>query len=196
MMRAIQIIIIIIFFIILTILYKSQEKEVKYVKSNIDGREYLVRDLEDKQKAANMLARLRTNMMKLLDHLVNNRDKLYKDNAAYINQLAEKLQGVVINESGEDSMYTSYSVNKGEQIVFCLRSKQNKNKIHDLNLVMYVCLHEMAHVACPEYGHTDLFKKIFAFFTVVAIKLGLYEKINFKEDPTEYCGLTISESII
>ena len=61
---------------------------------------------------------------------------------------------------------------------------------------MYVTLHEMAHVACPEFGHTPLFKNIFLFFTQVAIDLNLYRKIPFDEDPREYCGLTISDSII
>ena len=88
-----------------------------------------------------------------------------------------------------------YSVNKGEQIVFCLRSK-NTGKLHSLNLVMYVALHEMAHVACPEYGHTKLFKKIFAFFTKTAIEMGIYERIPFNQRPEEYCGLTITDSII
>ena len=65
-----------------------------------------------------------------------------------------------------------------------------------MNLVMYVVLHEMAHIACPEYGHTQLFKQIFAFFAETAIKINLYEKINFNENPSEYCGLTVTDSII
>ena len=35
------------------------------------------------------------------------------------------------------------------------------NEIHDMNTLIYVVIHEMAHVACPEYGHTKLFKEIF-----------------------------------
>ena len=61
---------------------------------------------------------------------------------------------------------------------------------------MYVALHEIAHIACPEYGHTDLFKKIFAFFVLVAMNIGIYKKIDFNYDPVDYCGLTITESII
>ena len=61
---------------------------------------------------------------------------------------------------------------------------------------MYVTLHEIAHIACPEYGHTPLFNKIFAFFTETASDIGLYKKISFETSPREYCGLTISNSII
>jgi predicted metal-dependent hydrolase len=194
-MTIVRIIIIIIFFLIITVFYKSTTKEVVYVKSEIDGQEYLVRDLIDKQKAANMLARLKKNMNKLTNYLYQNRSN-YKEYNDYIEQLKKRIKDVVILESTDDSMYTSYSVNKGEQIIYCLRSKKIKNKIHDINLLMYVCLHEMAHVACPEYDHTPLFKKIFAFFTEVAINIGIYKKIEFVSDPVEYCGLIISESII
>src|SRR5690606_2313072 len=149
---------IIMFLSIIFVFIKITKREVKYIKSDIDGREYLVRDLDDKQKASNMLARVRFNLVKLTDYLVANKNK-YNKEKVYIDRLAEKIYTVTINESSEDSMYTSYSVNKGEQLVFCLRSKYYINKIHDLNLIMYVALHEIAHIACPEYGHTDLFKK-------------------------------------
>jgi len=81
-------------------------------------------------------------------------------------------------------------------LVFCLRSKNNKMKLHDINLMMYVVLHEISHIACPEYGHTDLFKKIFSFLTNVAINIGIYKRIDFKINPSEYCGLTITNSIV
>ena len=194
-MNGLKIIIILIFLLVLAVFAKTSKKEVKYVTSDIDNKNYLVRDLEDKQKAANMLARIRKNITIIMNHLDTNKEE-YSEYREYIEQLVRKIGDININESSEDSMYTSYSVNKGEQIVFCLRSKKNKNKIHDLNLVMYVALHEISHVACPEFGHTQLFKKIFAFFTRVAIDIGIYKKINFRIDPLEYCGLIISDSII
>ena len=190
-----ELLLIIIFFIVFFIFIKKSQNEVSNVPSDVDGHRYLVRNLEDKDKAANMLAKIRKNMMILKDHLVENKDTKYKDMKPYIEQLDRNLKNVVINESGENSSYTSYSVNKGKEIVFCLRSKRN-NKLHDLNLVMYVALHELGHVGCPEYGHTDLFKQIFAFFTEVAMEIGLYEKIYFNIDPAEYCGITITESIV
>lgn len=188
---------IIVFILVLSIFYKSTCTEVIYVESDIDNSSYLVRDLPDKQKAANMLARIKKNIFEITDYLVKNKETdMCKEYSSYIDQLVTKIQDVVINESSEDSKYTSYSVNKGEQLVFCLRSISDKNKIHDLNVLMYVVLHEIAHVACPEYGHTELFKKIFAFFTTVAVSMNMYTKIPFNETPVEYCGLTISDSII
>jgi predicted metal-dependent hydrolase len=135
-------------------------------------------------------------MFKLNDYLYKNK-KNYPENIKYIEQLNTKLKNTKIQESTDNGIYTSYSINKGEQIVFCLRSRQtSEGKLHDLNLLMYVVLHEMAHVACPEFGHTELFKDIFAFLTEVAIKIKIYKKIDFKNDNREYCGLTITDSII
>lgn len=195
-MRVGRLIIIIIFILIVIVFVKIPKREVAYVKSDIDGEKYLVRDLPDKQQASNMLGRIKKNILTLVSHLEENKEQEYSKNKPYIEQLSQRIKGVVINESTEDSIYTSYSVNKGEQIVFCLRSRDVSNQLHDLNLVMYVALHEIAHVACPEYGHGDLFKKIFAFLTNVAIKIGIYQKIPFDKDPVEYCGLTISDSIV
>ncbi len=179
---------------------RLEKYEVTYVRSDIDGKTYLVRDLPDKQQAADLLAQIMIRMTSLVDqthtNAINlpsggNDDSIMK----FVIPLREKIQYVIINESTENNAYTSYSVNKGEQIVFCLRSKQD-NKLHEINLIMYVAIHELSHVACPEYGHTDLFRKIFAFLTKEAIKYGIYSKIDFQKNPVDYCGLTISESIV
>lgn len=177
------------------VMFKANYNDMTYVKSEVDGRYYLVRNESDKLQASNILATIRNNIFIITNHLVNNIEK-YKDNADHIRQLQNRIKDVIIIESTEDSVYTSYSVNKGEQIVFCVRSRKNKDKLHDLNLMMYVVLHEMAHVACPEYGHTPLFKKIFGFITNIAIELNLYTKIPFDTNPQEYCGMKITDSII
>ena len=127
----------------------------------------------------------------------NRNKKEYLSYKEYIERLYEQAPKIIIVESTKDSKYTSYSVNKGEQIVFCLRKRLLPNNLHDINLMMYVVLHEISHVACPIYdNHGPLFRKIFNFITIYAIKLGIYEKINFREDPVDYCGLLITDSIV
>jgi predicted metal-dependent hydrolase len=189
-------------FVILTLIsiilfIRYTYKDVVYVKSDIDNAYYLVRDKKDKQTTANILAKIKKNMFTLVKYLDKNKTtNECIEFKKYIIQLQNGLQNVVINESSENSVYTSYSVNKGEQLIFCLRSKTDKGKIHDMNLLMYVVLHEMAHVGCPEYGHGPLFKKIFSFLVKNAILINLYEKIDFNTTNREYCGLMITDSII
>lgn len=194
--------VLIIALILVVILYYfiTQSFDVVYVKSDIDNEFYLVRDLGDKQDAANMLSKIKHNMYKLTEHLQKlnqeNRNFNKQDMTPYIKQLGERIKNCIIQESTDDGYYTSYSINKGEQIVFCLRSrhKDRKHNLHDLNLLMYVVLHEMSHVACPEIGHTKLFGEIFQFFVQEAEKIGIYQKINFRETPHEYCGMNINDS--
>lgn len=166
-----------------------------YVKSSIDNKYYLVQDRKDKQQIADDLARIRKNIIELTKYMLNNSSDSHKQ---YIRNINDKLNHVTIAENIKDLMYTSYSVNKGEQLVFCMRSrkKQRNNEKHDLNLMMYVVLHEISHIACPEYGHTQLFKEIFKYITETAVQLDMYHPIDFRATPTEYCGMTITDSII
>jgi predicted metal-dependent hydrolase len=190
------ILIFVLLLILLLIYIKNRQNNVTYVQSDIDNNYYLVRDLADKQHASNLLAKIKQNIETLTKHVYENKDSKYAEYKPYIEQLSQRIQNVIILESSGDGVYTSYSVNKGEQIVFCLRSRKIKNQLHKLNLLMYVVIHEMAHVACPEYGHTALFKKIFAFLAQVATEIGIYEKIDFSKNPEEYCGLMLTDSII
>lgn len=181
--------------IIIYIIYHNIVKSTAvYVKSDINNKAYLVRDEIDKQQASNLLATLETRINILSNYLHDNIDK-YPEYSEYIIQLNDGLKDVIINEGEKGSKYTSYSVNKGEQIVFCLRSRNSPTEeLHDINLLMYVALHEIAHVACPEKGHTELFKNIFSFFISIATELSIYTHIPFETDPKEYCGLYISNS--
>lgn len=180
------------------VFYFNVNPDMTYVKSDIDNTFYLVRDVSDKQQASNTLAKIKQHIITLSDYLYNNIDdknnEKYKE---YIIRLHDRARDIIIIESTQDSIYTSYSINKGEQIVFCLRTRQLPNSLHDINLMMYVVLHEISHVACPIYdNHGPLFKEIFAFITTNAINIGIYNRIDFRSNPTDYCGLMITDSII
>ena len=65
----------------------------------------------------------------------------------------------------------SYTINK-EKIFLCL--KDEKNQYYPKNMLIYVLLHEIAHVICNEIGHTEKFHKIFEDLLNEAIKLEIY----------------------
>lgn len=189
------IIVFLILFFIIYVYFNFNYSQMTYVESDIDNDFYLVRDESDKQKAANLLSKIKRNIFKLSDYCYENRYK-YDYMKPYIEQLYRRVQNSFIVESNKNSVYTSYSVNKGEQLVFCIRSKDNNENFHSLNLLMYVVIHELAHVGCPEYGHTQLFKEIFVFLCEISIEINIYKKIEFETDNREYCGMTITESVI
>ena len=192
-----QPILIIILIITVYVFYNLLNLEVKYVESMIDNKKYLVQDRSDSSEAADMLAKLRLNMVKIIYECESKKENEYKDFKKYIERLSNRnKKGIVFSESDPNSPYTSYSVNKGEELVLCMRSKKGNKDFHDINLIMYVMVHEIAHIACPEFGHTPLFNRIFKFLLQICINIKLYKKIPFDNDHEEYCGMTITSSII
>lgn len=170
--------------------------KVSYVESYYDGNNYLVQNTNHKEESATLLSKLIERMKFLRDYLYKNRNN-YDEMKKYIDLLNNNYNDNRTNiyEGDGENNLTSYSVNKGEEIVFCLHSK-NTNKLHDINLLMYVAIHELSHIACPEIGHGDLFKKIFNFLTKIAMELKIYEKIDFNLYPQEYCGMMLYSSIV
>lgn len=189
-----QIILLILFIIIIYYFYKLSKTEATYVRSNLNNKEYLVLNLEDKEEASYILSVIHERIYILRDYLEKNIDK-FPEFKEYIKQFSSGIKDLVLQENPTDGKYTSFTVNKGEEISLCLRSK-GTNTLHDINVLMYVVLHELAHVACPEINHTDLFKKIFIFFIQCAIDLKIYKKSDYDIYPAEYCGLTIRENLL
>ena len=190
------ILIIIIVILILSLYYSQIYTETNLVKiqSVVDNEYYLVRNRPDKLAASNVLAKIKINMKKLVNHLQINSDK-FPEYMSYIKDLISRTKVININETPQDEKYTSYTINKGEKIVFCLRSKVIE-QIHDMNTLMYVVIHEMGHVGCPEYGHTPLFKKIFKFLLEQSIVIGIYVPVDYRIKPKNYCGMTINEYLL
>jgi predicted metal-dependent hydrolase len=182
-----------ILLIIIYIFLFINKRNVIYVESH-SGYKFLIYKDSQKREKTILLSNIVDNMFKLRNHLINDTNSEY---AEYWEQLRDNFNEnrTLIYETDPSSNLTSYSVNKGEEVSFCLKSKRNE-KLHHLNLMMYVAIHEMAHFACPEIGHGPLFKKIFRKMTEEAIKIGIYYKEDYSQNPIEYCGMTLSSSII
>lgn len=170
-------------------------KNLVYVEAN-SGTKFLVHKDNLKNEKANLLSKIVENLFILKNHMVKNIDN-FSSFRPYIEQLNNNLSETktIIYETDPSSDLTSYSVNKGEEISFCLKSKKT-NQLHDINLLMYVAIHELAHVACPEIGHGRLFMKIFKKLAEEAVKINIYNKVNYSDMPVEYCGMILSSSII
>jgi len=162
---------------------------LEYVKSTVDGNLYQVQDLPDKQDAADLLAHIKENLDLLVRHLekINPSDQRVQRMVANFN--SEK-----ISEGVESTKYTSYSVNKGEKIVFCLRSKDANKTLTDLNTMMFVAIHELAHICTKSVGHTEEFWANMKWLLQESIQIGIYKEQDFKIKPQPYCGIQITDS--
>ena len=87
---------------------------------------------------------------------------------------------------------TSYSVNKGDKLVICLRSKKTYN-FQDDNTILFVVLHELAHIMTKSIGHKEEFWNNFRYLLKHAIEIKLYQYQDFNSNPEPYCGIQITD---
>ena len=184
-----SIIIIIIINIILYFIYKNNSIYIE----GFNKKEYLVQNIENNNLASNLLAEVDIKIHKLVYYLEDNINQ-YPKYASYIRRLISGVQHMKLIENSSD-YGTSYTINKGDVVALCLRSR-NDNSLHNINTIMYVALHELSHIACPEYGHTVLFKNIFSFLIRIAIKICIYREIIYEINPQEYCGLYLNKTVM
>jgi predicted metal-dependent hydrolase len=162
------------------------------VTSTVDGRTYKVRDLSDKQNAANLLAKLRLKLSTLCENL----ERKYPDKVQ-VKQITRNFRADPDRflEATPDAQHTSYSVNKGESIHLCLRQRQTHDEsLVQENVMMFVALHELAHICTKDIGHTPDFWNNFGWLLKEAEAMGLYTYTDFQAQPVSYCGMSITDS--
>jgi hypothetical protein len=157
------------------------------VKSKVDNEEYIVQIKEDSVEAADLIAKIREKLVILSEHL----EKSFGVSDKRVALLKKNFRPDKLKEGVSTPGYTSYSINKGEQIVLCLR---NNDKLVDINTMLFVVLHEFAHLATESIGHTEEFWDNFRWILEEAINIGIYVKQDFKVKSVEYCGMTITSS--
>jgi len=164
---------------------------VVYVKSSIDGKEYLVRDLPDKQEAANLLAKVRIKLNNLKIHL----ESKYPDKPQ-VKQLIQNFRNDPKRflESTPDAEFTSYSVNKGESVHLCLRQREGADEsLVKEEVMVFVAIHEMSHILTESLGHGPDFWNNFAWLLKEAELINIYKHQDFKAHPVKYCGMSITD---
>jgi len=171
------------------VFFKLYSSNLVYAKASYDGRSYLVRNLPDKEMAADIIARTKEKLTTLCTQM----SKKYPGNKR-VAVMIRRFHPENISESEQDSPHTSYSLNKGEKIILCIRSKDKTNALIDENTVTFVALHELAHVMTLSIGHTKEFWENFRFILANAIHFKLYTQQNFEEKPQPYCGTHITNS--
>ena len=163
---------------------------LKCINSDIDGKKYCVRERNNISQAADRLATINVKMQKLVEYCIEK-----YPNKSNIIRLSKGYNPKKIYETLPTSKHTAYSENKGEKLAFCLNDeKNNNNKLVNPNTLMFVAIHELAHVATLSIGHKDEFWKNFKFLLEEAEKIGIYEQIDYKKNPVNYCGSKIADN--
>lgn len=85
---------------------------------------------------------------------------------------------------------TAYTENKSV-LVLCLREKNKSHRLHDINTMMFVVLHELSHMMNNNWGHEEDFWELFRFMLNNGTECGIYVPVNYRAAPVVYCGLRI-----
>jgi predicted metal-dependent hydrolase len=166
------------------------------IRAEFDGQVYMVQELPDKMKAVDLLIKLKNDLSKIAQKTLERaKDEKNSEYTGYLEIINDRLNTVYIREVEKDSPYTSYSVNKGEELVFCLRNKQT-HEFYDYNKILYVAVHEIAHIGCPEVGHTKLFFELNRYILETAKENKMYEYVDYNNTPEEYCGIQIYTNVL
>jgi hypothetical protein len=160
-----------------------------------DGNEYDMQNLPDKENAVKVMSHIRESLTKLYVHY---KETPGLDQDPPVGRFLARFIPDVFVENDMASQDTSYSENKGQKIVVCLRDKTAPPKypLVDKNTVMFVMLHEMAHLMTETIGHTQEFWSNFKRILGDAVKIGIYQQVNYAQSPVKYCGMKITDSPI
>lgn len=183
--------ILLLFFVILIIVYvQNTVGSTENTKASFDNKSYFVQNLTNKQEAANFIAKIADALSKLVRHMAAK----YPDHPD-VKRLYARFDPNSISEGSMESGYTSYSVDKGRKIVLCIR--QGDKTFVDFNTMLYVAVHEVAHVMTLELDHPPQFWKNFKFLLDEAMILNIYHKRpKGSTEPIPYCGISINNTIV
>ena len=180
--------------ILLVLCYKYYTNTRTYTVSSTDSKKYITvsGDQQFTQESANVFANINSRILLLIEYLSKN-----DANNNIVQRLKYKYNNITdfIQEAIIDSDNTTYTIDK-QEIHVCIRSRDAEKKIYDINLLMYVIIHELAHICNDTVGHDTNFINIFKYLLTKAIECNVYTYENYRQAPKEYCGITINSQVL
>ena len=169
---------------------ESDAFQLKCIVSTVDGNKYCVRERAKLQEAADLLAKITEKCKSLVEYVVKNNPE---DERA--ERLKKGFHPQKVMETLPTSEFTAYSENKGDKLAFCLNKKRKgEDNMIDEHTLMFVAIHELSHIATKSIGHKTEFWDNFKYLLQNAKEAGLHNPEDYKDKPTEYCGMKIHDN--
>jgi predicted SprT family Zn-dependent metalloprotease len=160
-----------------------------YVSQQDDNnQEHYVVKGPDQMISANLLAEIKTRIQYLIDFCLSD-----SPTSKNIQLLQKRFNPKNIRETSLTDKGTSYTIDKGKELHLCLRDKQTL-KHHDINILMFVVIHELAHIMSISYGHNSEFTDNFRYLLKKAIECNVYRDEDYGENPVNFCGITVKNN--
>jgi hypothetical protein len=179
-------------------------KDTRPLPSSVDGLPYRVHTSHaDAQKAADVMAQINQRAVMLMRHLRGKYARgtpegsglppgSWDKRAAATRRLLNRYNpdNLAENSPLDPSGDTSYTIDKGSVLALCLRSREDHN-LHDFDTLMFVALHEMAHIATDVTDHPPEFWSTFRWLLDEARDARIFAAPDFNRYPTTYCGMLV-----
>jgi len=173
--------------------------QTEAIVSGVDGMSYRVHpNHAGPQAAADTLAAINKNVVLLLRHL---RMKYVRGAAGDASPARRHAAERILTRYNPDNLAensprdpdgdTSYSLDKGAVVALCLRSRGPGEQIHDRETLMFVTIHELAHLSVDQLQHPPAYWRAFKFLLEEAEDAGVYRSPDYALTPRMYCGIPV-----
>lgn len=173
-------------------IYQNADTKECIKVSSLFNRDAKVRNSSDSEISATVLNYIDALYRSMIRHLAH-KYKGNKEVEFLISNFRKRYNRELIFEGSPETSATSYLVNK-KMYVICLRDEHGK--IHDLDTITMVALHELAHMLINDAHHTPYFMKIHKFLLKEALEIGVYNNPDYNSKPVKYCGQIILDENI
>jgi hypothetical protein len=167
-------------------LYHAWPRSMTWVRSDLTGKTYHVKDAPGAQDVADRLAFLELRVRRFLD-----RAQEYAPGDPRVRRVKERWNGTLAETPQDRDV--AYSVGK-DAIHLCVRSAEEAGGLEPENTSMFVLMHELAHLATDEYGHPPEFWSNMRFLLELAERTGSYAYQDFEANRVSYCGHAMASS--
>ena len=187
-MSLVLILFILILFCVIFLRYGIEALENRY--SNVSKKSYYIREeLPNSDETADVIGKLELFIDKFVAYLDSK-----APNDKRVKRLKDRLYDVKIEESPMEEGVSSYTINKGELISMCVRHKKKNKNFHDYQTLLFVLIHELAHVASISKGHNREFMTNFKFLLEHAVESKMYYAQDYSNSPITYCGVKVTNN--
>lgn len=162
-----------------------RRQRMTWVCSKRTGKWYFVKNVEQKQDVADLLA-----MLELRLHVfIEKASDLAPEDVRLLN-IRQRWSGTLCEvENGKEA---AYSLGKNA-LHLCVR-EQNGSLTSNINALMFILFHELAHIATDDIGHTPTFWKNMTWVLELAHKTETYDADDHSPETTTVCGQALGES--
>jgi hypothetical protein len=184
-MKKTRLIATVLLFVVIFILYSNTTRTV-YIDGtqyNVIPECYVCRNTPTIRKKAQLLAKVNRRVITLINYLKTK----YGKEHLYVKNLLERYNPDVIYEHSPNIIHPeiAYTMNKGHSLHICIAADGVLQNMED---IMFVMLHEIAHLATNEKGHPRGYWVCFRFILENAVKANIYKPTDYSKHRVMYCN--------